>query len=186
MQTNVVSDAMIPSDLSSPLRAHERNNVRRKRFQEGSLQARSHGKRKMWVVLYRERGARKYHTLGLFSKMTKSEAQGKQAEFMKEVNERQSTAPDPDITFWGFSRRNCVTVSPTQVETLNGVYQRGSYSSSSVAGVWGREARSFGTSKAAGVSLVPCRDVFEEHRFASALGSAGDFQARVDGRLYPS
>jgi integrase len=93
---------MIRSDLSSPLRTHERKNVRRKRFQEGSLQIRSHGRRKNWVVLYREGGARKYQTLGLYSKLTRSQAQEKQAAFMQEVNARQSTAPDPDITFGDF------------------------------------------------------------------------------------
>jgi integrase len=93
---------MIRSDRYSPLRTHERNNVRRKRFQEGSLQVRSHGKRKNWVVLYWERGARKYQTLGLYSKLSKSEAQEKQAEFMQEVNARQSTAPDPNVTFGNF------------------------------------------------------------------------------------
>jgi integrase len=93
---------MIPPDLNSPLRTHERNNVRRKRFQEGSLQVRSHGKRKNWVVLYWERGARKYQTLGLYSKLSKSQAQEKQAEFMQEVNARQSTAPDTQVTFGDF------------------------------------------------------------------------------------
>src|ERR1700733_4185094 len=93
---------MIRSDLSSPLRTHERNNVRRKRFQEGSLQVRSHGRRKNWVVLYWERGTRKYQTLGLYSKLSKSQAQEKQAEFMQEVNARQATSPDPDVTFGDF------------------------------------------------------------------------------------
>jgi integrase len=96
------ADAMIARDLSSSLRAHERNNVRRKRFQEGSLQVRSHGKRKMWVVLYREGGARRYNTLGSFSKMSKSQAQEKQAEFIKDVNARQATTPDPNISFGDF------------------------------------------------------------------------------------
>ncbi len=59
--------------------------MRRKRYQEGSLQVRSHGKRKMWVVLYREAGVRKYYTVGLHSKMSKSQAQEKQAEFMKDL-----------------------------------------------------------------------------------------------------
>ena len=49
---------------------------------------RSHGKRKNWVVLYREAGVRKYYTVGLHSKMSKSQAQEKQAGFMKEVNAR--------------------------------------------------------------------------------------------------
>jgi hypothetical protein len=34
--------------------------------------------------------------------MTKSEAQQAQAEFMKEVNARTATAPDPHITFGDF------------------------------------------------------------------------------------
>jgi len=63
---------------------------------------RSHGKRKNWVVLYREAGVRKYHTVGLHSKMSKSQAQEKQAEFMKEVNARADHAPDPNVTFGDF------------------------------------------------------------------------------------
>jgi integrase len=93
---------MIRSDLNSPLRTHERKNVQRKRFQEGSLQVRSHGRLKNWVVLYRERGVRKYQTLGLFSKLTRSAAQEKQAVFMQEVNARLATAPDPGVTFGDF------------------------------------------------------------------------------------
>lgn len=46
--------------------------------------------------------ARRYYTLGLFSKMSKSEAQTKQAEFMSEVNAKAATAPDPNVTFGSF------------------------------------------------------------------------------------
>ena len=56
----------------------------------------------MWVVLYRVGGARKYNTLGVFSKMSKTDAQQKQAEFMKEVNAHLADAPDPDITLGDF------------------------------------------------------------------------------------
>ncbi|HLJ14249.1 MAG TPA: tyrosine-type recombinase/integrase [Bryobacteraceae bacterium] len=56
----------------------------------------------MWVVLYREGRSRRYHTLGLYSKMSKSDAQVKQAEVMAEINARQACAPDPDITFGNF------------------------------------------------------------------------------------
>jgi integrase len=66
------------------------------------LQVRSHGKRKNWVVLYREAGVRKYYTVGLHSKMSKSQAQEKQAGFMKEVNARAAHAPDPNVTFGDF------------------------------------------------------------------------------------
>jgi integrase len=93
---------MIRSDLCASPGAHERNNVRRKRYQEGSLQLRKQGKRKVWAVLYRLAGTRKYYTLGPQSKMNKSQAQEKQAEFMKEVNARAANAPDPNITFGDF------------------------------------------------------------------------------------
>jgi integrase len=77
--------------------------VRRKRYQNGSLQVVStHGKRKMWILQYREGGSKKYHTIGLYSKMSKSDAQQKQAEFMNEVNARTATAPDPQISFEDF------------------------------------------------------------------------------------
>jgi len=77
--------------------------VRRKRYQNGSLQVVStHGKRKMWILQYRDGGSKKYHTIGPFAKMSKSEAQQAQADFMKEVNLRAASAPDPDITFGDF------------------------------------------------------------------------------------
>jgi integrase len=80
-----------------------KEHVRRKRYQNGSLQVVStHGKRKMWILQYREGGGKKYHTIGLYSKMTKSQAQEKQAEFMKEVNARAASAPNPDIAFGDF------------------------------------------------------------------------------------
>jgi integrase len=56
----------------------------------------------MWVVLYREGGARKYETLGLFSRMSKSQAQQKQAAFMSVVNAKLVTTPDPQILFGQF------------------------------------------------------------------------------------
>ena len=94
---------MIRSDLCASPVAHERNNVRRKRFQNGSLQKTDkHGKHKMWILQWREHGVKQYMTIGPCSKMTKSEAQEKQAEFMKEVNLRLSNAPDSNITFGDF------------------------------------------------------------------------------------
>jgi Phage integrase, N-terminal SAM-like domain len=95
--------AMIPADLHASLGAQERNNMRRKRYHNGSLQVtKKHGKHKMWILQYREGGRKRYHTIGFFSKITKSEAQEKQAEFMKEVNARQANTPDPNMTFGNF------------------------------------------------------------------------------------
>jgi integrase len=94
---------MIRSDLYASPGARERNNVRRKRYQKGSLQKTDkHGKHKMWILQWREAGIKKYYTIGPCSKLTKSQAQEKQAEFMKEVNARAANSPDPDITFGDF------------------------------------------------------------------------------------
>jgi integrase len=56
----------------------------------------------MWVWLYREGGSRKYITLGLFHKMTKAQAEKKRDEALDEVQCRQASAPNPDITFGQF------------------------------------------------------------------------------------
>jgi len=76
--------------------------VHRQRHQKGSLQVRQHGKRKMWVLLYRDGGTRKYATLGLYSKMSKTQAETKRDELIAEANARNALAPDPDITFGQF------------------------------------------------------------------------------------
>jgi integrase len=93
---------MIRSNLDSSPRRTERTNVHRQRHQKGSLQVRQHGKRKMWVLLYRDGSTRKYATLGLYSKISKSQAEEKRDELLNEVNARNSRAPDPDITFGQF------------------------------------------------------------------------------------
>src|SRR5579862_957744 len=99
---NPPSPAMIRSTELIAVNARK-ENVRRKRYQNGSLQVVStHGKRKMWILQYRDGGSKKYHTIGLYSKLSKSDAQERQAEFMKEVNARTASAPDPHITFGDF------------------------------------------------------------------------------------
>ena len=76
--------------------------MHRQRHQKGSLQVRQHGKRKMWVLLYRDGSTRKYATLGLYSKISKSQAEEKRDELLNEVNARNAIAPDPNITFGEF------------------------------------------------------------------------------------
>ena len=93
---------MIRSHLDLPPRRTERTNVHRQRHQKGSLQVRQHGKRKMWVLLYRDGSSRKYATLGLYSKISKSQAEEKRDELLNEVNARNAIAPDPHITFGDF------------------------------------------------------------------------------------
>lgn len=93
---------MIRSNLDERQRRTERTNVHRQRHQKGSLQVRQHGKRKMWVLLYRDGNTRKYATLGTVAKMSKSQAEEKRDELIAEANARNSLAPDPDITFGEF------------------------------------------------------------------------------------
>src|SRR5579862_5478730 len=99
---------MIRSNLDSPPRRTERTNVHRQRHQKGSLQVRQHGKRKMWVLLYRDGSTRKYATLGLYSKLSKSQAEKKRDEITGEVNARNALSPDPDITFGEFLEGVCL------------------------------------------------------------------------------
>jgi len=56
----------------------------------------------MWVLLYRDGSTRKYATLGLHSKMNKSQAEAKRDELLNEVNARNAATPDPDMTFGEF------------------------------------------------------------------------------------
>jgi integrase len=56
----------------------------------------------MWVLLYRDGSTRKYATLGLYSKLSKSQAEEKRDELLNEANARNAIAPDPSITFGEF------------------------------------------------------------------------------------
>ena len=61
--------------------------MRRRRYQKGSLQARRHGKKRVWVVQYYDAGGHhRYNTLGRMADLTKSQATERQAEFMRGVN----------------------------------------------------------------------------------------------------
>ena len=62
---NQQTDAMIRSTELIAANARK-DHVRRKRYQEGSLQVKSHGKRKMWILQYREGGSKKYGLAPIF------------------------------------------------------------------------------------------------------------------------
>jgi integrase len=93
---------MLQRNLDSSPRRTERTNVQRKRHQKGSLQIRKHGKRKMWVLLYRDGSSRKYATLGLHAKMSKSQAEAIRDELLNEVHARNAISVDRHITFGDF------------------------------------------------------------------------------------
>jgi|HubBroStandDraft_6_1064221.scaffolds.fasta_scaffold27437_2 integrase len=61
--------------------------MRRRRYQKGSLQARRHGKKRVWVVQYWDAdGHHRYHTIGRMADLTKSQAQEEQVAFMQTIN----------------------------------------------------------------------------------------------------
>jgi hypothetical protein len=78
--------------------------VHRQRHQKGSLQVRKHGGRKMWVLLYRDGSTRKYATLGVYSKMSKAQAEEKRDELVAEANARNANAPNPTSPSGSFSK----------------------------------------------------------------------------------
>ncbi|MFN3325857.1 MAG: tyrosine-type recombinase/integrase [Bryobacteraceae bacterium] len=73
--------------------------MRRKRFQKGSLQARKHGRHRVWVASWWEDGSRRSKVLGLCSKMTKGEAEAAMAAILQPVNEGTARGPKPVYTF---------------------------------------------------------------------------------------
>ena len=77
---------VVSSEHSKPTPADQENPLRRRRFQNGSLQLRRRGKAKRWVVLfYDDAGHRRFHTLGTGS-MTKTAAEELRDDFMRTVN----------------------------------------------------------------------------------------------------
>ena len=61
--------------------------MRRRRYQKGSLQKKTHGKRRVWVVQYYDAdGHHRYHTIGRMCELNKSQAAEKQDEFMRTIN----------------------------------------------------------------------------------------------------
>jgi integrase len=112
----------------------------------------------MWVVLYWEGGARKYHTLGIHSKMSKGDAQEKQAEFMKDVNARLANAPDPDISFGDFLEGVALPFyrlkwkRSTRSTTENHHASSGGFSRNQAAGDHAKSLQRFLNDKAGGLS----------------------------------
>src|SRR5262249_44719607 len=71
-------------------------NMRRRRYQKGSLQERRHGKKRVWVVQYYDaEGHHRYRTLGPMVELTKSQAQQEQIAFMRTINGGEAKADEP-------------------------------------------------------------------------------------------
>ena len=87
---------------STPSAQERGKKVRRKRFQKGSLQARKHGRHRVWVASWWEDGSRRSKVLGLCSKMTKGEAEAAMAAILQPINEGTARGPRPVYTFGQF------------------------------------------------------------------------------------
>ena len=87
---------------STPSTQERGKKMRRKRFQKGSLQARKHGRHRVWVACWWEDGSRRSKVLGLCSKMTKGDAESAMAAILQPINEGTSRGPRPVYTFEHF------------------------------------------------------------------------------------
>ena len=76
--------------------------MRRKRFQKGSLQARKHGRHRVWVVAWWEDGSRRSKVLGRCSQMGKGEAEAVVSGILQPINSGAAQGPKQVYTFEQF------------------------------------------------------------------------------------
>ena len=76
--------------------------MRRKRFQRGSLQARKHGRYRVWVACYWDGGCRRSKVLGRCSLMGKGEAESILSKMLQPINSGLAHGPKPVYTFEQF------------------------------------------------------------------------------------
>src|SRR5712692_5646937 len=88
--------------VSTPLMQERGNSMRRKRFQKGSLQARKHGRHRVWVAFWWEGEFRQCKTLGRQSQMTKAEAEAVLSAILREINCGRAHAAKTVYTFEQF------------------------------------------------------------------------------------
>ena len=73
--------------------------MRRKRFQRGSLQARKHGRYRVWVACYWEEGGRRSKVLGRCSQMGRGEAEAALSAILQPINSGVAKGPRTLYTF---------------------------------------------------------------------------------------
>lgn len=76
--------------------------LRRKRYQKGSLQARKHGRHRVWVACYWEGGSRRSKVLGRCSQMGKGEAESILSSILQPINSGSDRGPAQIYTFEQF------------------------------------------------------------------------------------
>jgi integrase len=79
--------------------AQERETMRRKRFQKGSVRSRKHGKTRVWVGQWWEGGCRRSKVLGRVAEMPKSAAEAQLGSILRHLNEGAGIIRKPVYTF---------------------------------------------------------------------------------------
>ncbi|MEO8593676.1 MAG: tyrosine-type recombinase/integrase [Candidatus Solibacter sp.] len=83
---------------STPLTQERGKKMRRKRFQKGSLQARKHGRHRVWVAAWWEDGSRRSKVLGCCSQMSKAEAESVLSGMLRDINSGVTQMAKPVYT----------------------------------------------------------------------------------------
>jgi integrase len=101
---SVISDQMLTSLQSGlvAIDARKRQEMRRKRFQRGSLTTRKRNGKKYWLAQWREKGGHKTKELGLCSKIRKIAAESMLQEILKPINEGSDQKITAQTTFGQF------------------------------------------------------------------------------------
>jgi integrase len=73
--------------------------MRRKRYQNGSVKPRNHGRKKVWVAQWWENGHRRSKVLGPFSSMSRSDAQAQLGVILTPLNDGAGHTQRPIYTF---------------------------------------------------------------------------------------
>src|SRR5436190_20961464 len=100
-----VGSAMVTSGScqeSTPETLERGKQMRRKRFQKGSLQARKHGRHRVWVACWWENGSRRSKVLGRQAQMGKGEAEAILSAILRPVNSGATQTARPVYTLGQF------------------------------------------------------------------------------------
>src|SRR3954447_14715890 len=87
---------------ATPSTQERGKKMRRKRFQKGSLQARKHGRHRVWVACWWEDGSRRSKVIGRCSQMGKGEAEAVLSGILQPINSGSSQGPRQVYTFQQF------------------------------------------------------------------------------------
>lgn len=93
---------LFPCQSSVSTAQESESEMRRKRFQRGSLKMRKHGRVRVWVAQWWEDGGRRFKVLGRCAQMTKSQADAELTAILRPINEGTAPVARPVLTFREF------------------------------------------------------------------------------------